>query len=83
MTLAPVIPSLSYLQLFPFSCVKIDRPFVSRSGQSRADSGVTGAMVQMASSLGLKTIAEKVETQAAVDALQQMGCDFGSGNILR
>ena len=73
--------SLSYLQLFPFSCVKIDRPFVSRSGQSRADSGVTGAMVQMASSLGLKTIAEKVETQAAVDALQQMGFDFGQGRF--
>lgn len=73
--------SLSYLQLFPFTYVKIDRPFVSRSGQDRADSGVTGAMVQMASSLGLKTIAEKVETQAAVDALQQMGCEFGQGKF--
>jgi diguanylate cyclase (GGDEF)-like protein len=73
--------SLNYLQLFPFDYVKIDRPFVNRVGADGANSGIMSAMVQIASSLGLKAIAEIIETQAAAYALQKMGCDFGQGNF--
>lgn len=73
--------SLNYLQLFPFDYVKIDRPFVNRVGTNGANSGIMSAMVQIASSLGLKTIAEIIETQAAAYTLQKMGCDFGQGNF--
>jgi diguanylate cyclase (GGDEF)-like protein len=71
--------SLSYLQLFPFDYVKIDRPFVDRPGSERTNSAVAAAIVQMAAGLGLKSIAEIVETQAAAQDLQRMGCDYGQG----
>jgi predicted signal transduction protein with EAL and GGDEF domain len=71
--------SLNHLQLFPFDYVKIDRPFVNRVGSDNAESGIMSAMVQIASSLGLKAIAEVIETPAAAQALQKMGCDFAQG----
>ncbi|MDY6945139.1 MAG: bifunctional diguanylate cyclase/phosphodiesterase [Pseudomonadota bacterium] len=71
--------SLSYLQLFPFSYVKIDRPFVDRAGSAHANSAIAAAIVQMTASLGLKSIAEIVETDAAASDLQRMGCDFAQG----
>ena len=71
--------SLSYLQLFPFDYVKIDRPFVSRTGSERANNAITSAILQMASNLGLRAIAEIVETRAAAQTLLDMGCDFGQG----
>ena len=71
--------SLSYLQLFPFDFVKIDRPFVNRTGSDQANTGMMAAMVQMAGSLNLTAIAEIIETEAAARALQEMGCDYGQG----
>lgn len=71
--------SLSYLQLFPFSYVKIDRPFVDRAGSAHANSAIAAAIVQMTSSLGLKSVAEIVETDAAARDLQRMGCDYAQG----
>ena len=73
--------SLNHLELFPFDFVKIDRPFVSRPGAEDANRGITSAVVQIASSLGLKAIAELVETQLVADALQQMGCQFAQGYL--
>jgi diguanylate cyclase (GGDEF)-like protein len=69
--------SLNHLELFPFDYVKIDRPFVSRIGAEDANRGIMAAVVQIASSLGLKAIAEVIETQSVAQALQQMGCDYG------
>jgi diguanylate cyclase (GGDEF)-like protein len=71
--------SLSYLQLFPFDYVKIDRPFVSRTGSERANTAITAAILQMASNLGLRAVAEVVETKAAAQTLLQMGCEYGQG----
>jgi EAL domain-containing protein (putative c-di-GMP-specific phosphodiesterase class I) len=71
--------SLSYLQLFPFSYVKIDRPFVDRAGSAHANSAIAAAIVQMTASLGLKSVAEIVETDEAAQDLQRMGCDFAQG----
>ena len=71
--------SLSYLQLFPFDYVKIDRPFVNRAGSERANTAIAAAIIQMATSLGLKSVAEIVETQTAARDLQRMGCDYAQG----
>jgi len=71
--------SLSYLQLFPFDYVKIDRPFVSRTGSERANNAITAAILQMASNLGLRAVAEVVETRAAANTLLEMGCTYGQG----
>jgi len=73
--------SLNHLELFPFDYVKIDRPFASRLGAEDANRGIMAAVVQIASSLGLKAIAEVIETQPVAQALQQMGCDFAQGNF--
>ncbi len=71
--------SLSYLQLFPFDYVKIDRPFVDRAGSERANTAIAAAIIQMATSLGLKSVAEIVETPTAARDLKRMGCDFAQG----
>jgi diguanylate cyclase (GGDEF)-like protein len=71
--------SLNYLQLFPLDYVKIDRPFVSRTGADHASSGMVTAILQMVPSLGLTAIAEIIETEAAAHALREMGCVFGQG----
>ncbi len=71
--------SLSYLQLFPFDCLKIDRSFVSRVGADGSDSALLRAIVQMASSLGLQTVAEGIESQTVAQLLHEIGCNFGQG----
>ena len=73
--------SLNHLELFPFDFVKIDRPFVSRPGAEDANRSIMSAVVQIASSLGLKAIAEVIETQPVAEALQQMGCQYGQGYL--
>jgi diguanylate cyclase (GGDEF)-like protein len=71
--------SLNYLQLFPLDYVKIDRPFVGRTGADHANSGMVAAILQMVPSLGLTAIAEIIETELAAQSLRQMGCNFGQG----
>ncbi len=73
--------SLSHLQVFPFDYVKIDGPFDGRSSSQREHETLARAMTQVASTLGLKTIAELVETTNAVEALQHMGCQYAQGNV--
>ena len=84
--------SLSHLQLFPFDYIKIDGPFDSRGATTHAtlagarpapDRGTAAlvrAMTRMAEALGLKTVAEIVETTSAVNSLQKFGCQFAQGN---
>jgi diguanylate cyclase (GGDEF)-like protein len=71
--------SLSYLQLLPFDYVKIDRPFAHRTGSQGTDQAITAAVLQMTSSLGLRAVAEVVETEAAARSLAQLGCNFAQG----
>ena len=71
--------SLSNLQLFPFDLVKIDCPFVDQRGVFQANMSLVAAMIQLAGSLGLTSIAEIVEGEAAAASLKAMGCQFGQG----
>jgi diguanylate cyclase (GGDEF)-like protein len=71
--------SLSNLQLFPFDFVKIDRPFLNRTGSDQANMKMMGAMMQIAGSLNLTAIAELIETETAAKALHGMGCNYGQG----
>jgi diguanylate cyclase (GGDEF)-like protein len=74
--------SLSHLQLFPFDYLKIDGPMDERLSSDANHAALVRAMAQMASTLGLRTIAEVVETPGAVQALEQIGCQFAQGNVL-
>ncbi|CAM4348853.1 bifunctional diguanylate cyclase/phosphodiesterase [Pseudoalteromonas ostreae] len=70
--------SLSYLQKLPLDRLKIDRAFVKDLPEK--DSGAIAKLViALGAQLGLKTIAEGVETQAQADFLKQLGCDEVQG----
>jgi EAL domain-containing protein (putative c-di-GMP-specific phosphodiesterase class I) len=71
--------SLSYLKRFPIDKLKIDRSFVSGLPSDDSDAGIVRAIVQMASALDMKVIAEGVETVAQRDFLQAIGCDEFQG----
>ena len=71
--------SLSRLQRFPFDTIKIDRSFVARLC-SEADSGVVvSTIVGLARDLGMAVVAEGVETEAELERLQEMGCQYAQG----
>ncbi|MGE5451334.1 MAG: putative bifunctional diguanylate cyclase/phosphodiesterase [Acidobacteriota bacterium] len=71
--------SLSYLRRFPVDKLKIDQSFVRDLDRSPDDVGIVRAIIQMAVSLGLKTIAEGVETEPMAQLLTDLGCEEGQG----
>lgn len=71
--------SLSYLQRFQFDYLKIDRAFVSRITADGANTGIVRAIIHMATDLGMKTIAEGIETADIIRQLGLLGCSFGQG----
>ncbi|QSX30219.1 EAL domain-containing protein [Shewanella cyperi] len=74
--------SLSYLKKFPISVIKIDRSFVERLPQGESDAGLVRAIVNMGQSLGMKLVAEGIETEAQWQFLASLGCDYGQGYLL-
>jgi diguanylate cyclase (GGDEF)-like protein len=71
--------SLSYLKRFPIDKLKIDRSFVSGLPSDDSDVGIVCAILQMARALGMKVIAEGVETESQRAFLQVAGCSEYQG----
>lgn len=71
--------SLSYLRRYPFAIVKIDRSFINDMTIDSADRELVNASIAMAHGLGLKVVAEGVETQEQADLLKKMHCDYVQG----
>ncbi|MBI2969940.1 MAG: EAL domain-containing protein [Gammaproteobacteria bacterium] len=71
--------SLSYLSRMPIDCLKIDQSFVQRSSSDRHDAAIVQAVISLASSLGLRVVAEGVETEAQLSFLRSHGCHEGQG----
>jgi diguanylate cyclase (GGDEF)-like protein len=71
--------SLEQLCRLPFDIVKIARPLVARVGSGSADERVPQAVVGLAKSLGVKVIAEGIESREQADRLRQLGCQLGQG----
>ncbi len=67
--------SLAYLRRLPAEELKIDRAFVTDLGHSEDARAVVNAVVQLAHALGLKVVAEGVETPRQRDILVELGCD--------
>ncbi|MDD2882199.1 MAG: EAL domain-containing protein [Rhodoferax sp.] len=67
--------SLSYLKRYQIDKLKIDQSFVRDLDSGTDDGSLVRAIIHMAHSMGFKTIAEGVETQAQLDALRADGCD--------
>ncbi|PCD01783.1 hypothetical protein COC42_16915 [Sphingomonas spermidinifaciens] len=71
--------SLSLLQRYPLTRLKIDRSFIAASDRRAGDAAIVGAVVTMAHSLGLHVTAEGVETAKQEALLQRLGCDEAQG----
>lgn len=71
--------SLSYLKHFPIDILKIDRSFVSEIPENKADTAIANTIIAMGHNLGLKVIAEGVETEEQGRCLAEMGCDCAQG----
>jgi len=78
--------SLSYLQQFPVHALKIDISFVSKldlpPAEAHGSVAIVRAIVSLATSLGLKTVAEGIETAEQLSAVTALGCDLGQGYFL-
>ena len=73
--------SLSYLHSLPIDTLKIDRSFVRAIDSYGNNSKIVEAIVMMAKSLGLKVIAEGIETQTQLAKLQNLQCFYGQGYL--
>jgi diguanylate cyclase (GGDEF)-like protein len=71
--------SLSYLRVFPFDKIKIDRSFVSDLGAGNQLVAIVQAVVSIARALGMGTTAEGVETAEQQHFLAALGCDQAQG----
>ena len=66
--------SLNYLKRFPIDTLKIDQSFVAELPERFEDVAIVTAVIQLANGLGLRVVAEGVETRAQIDFLKENGC---------
>ena len=59
--------------------LKIDRSFVDGLGDDPDDTAIAGAIMSLGRTLGLRVVAEGVETRRQLDELRRLGCDRGPG----
>jgi EAL domain-containing protein (putative c-di-GMP-specific phosphodiesterase class I) len=74
--------SLAYLQRLPVDCLKIDRAFISAMADSPESDALIHTLVQLGRDLGLRTLAEGVETTLQIDRLRVEQVDEAQGFLL-
>lgn len=73
--------SLSYLHNFPLNTLKIDKSFLTLMQNNHENMGLVPAMIGIAHSMGMKAIAEGVETCEQLSQLRDLNCNFAQGNL--
>jgi EAL domain-containing protein (putative c-di-GMP-specific phosphodiesterase class I) len=73
--------SLAHLRRFPVDVLKVDGTFVAGLGREPQDASIAAAVISLAHALGLKTVAEGVETEQQLAILEDLGCDLGQGYL--
>jgi diguanylate cyclase (GGDEF)-like protein len=71
--------SLAYLKRFPVDMLKVDKSFVDGLGENLEDTAIVEAVINLAHALGLRTVAEGIETTGQLDQLRALGCELGQG----
>jgi diguanylate cyclase (GGDEF)-like protein/PAS domain S-box-containing protein len=74
--------SYAYLRHLPLDILKIDGTFISGLEHDPINQAMVSSMQQIAQQLGLKTVAEFVETQATLDCLRSLGIDYAQGYFI-
>jgi len=74
--------SLNYLKRLPVDVLKIDRSFIQDIETGPSDSAIVSGIVGLAQSLGMKTVAEGVETDVQREILGKLGCDSFQGYLV-
>jgi len=72
---------MTYVQMFPFDRIKIDKSFVQSMTQRAADAAIVLAIAGLGRSLDIPTVAEGVETAEQLVALRAAGCSFAQGYL--
>lgn len=73
--------SLNHLKFIPAATVKIDKSFVAGLGQDPTDDAIVSAVLSVARSRGLTTVAEGIETKEQCERLRALDCDLGQGYL--
>ena len=71
--------SLNYLRRLPVDALKVDKSFISELEESSADQAIMEGILTMAHSLGIRVVAEGIETSAQMQLLTTMGCEIAQG----
>ncbi|MGV8952769.1 MAG: putative bifunctional diguanylate cyclase/phosphodiesterase [Cypionkella sp.] len=73
--------SLTHLLSFPVDVIKIDKSFVDRLTVDTSSAVIVGSIIEIAAKLGMKVVAEGVETEEQAQALLGLGCKLGQGYL--
>jgi len=71
--------SLSYINHFTLNMLKIDRSFINNLEQGKNNTIILEAIIKVAKSLSIQTVAEGIETESQYAFLKDLGCDKGQG----
>jgi len=71
--------NLAYFKRFPVDMLKVDKSFVEGLGEKQEDTAIVEAVISLASALGLRTVAEGIETAGQLNRLRALGCELGQG----
>lgn len=74
--------SLSHLSRYAIDTIKIDRSFVARLLQEPSSRAIVRAVVTLGHELGMRVVAEGIETEEQLALLRSQGCDFGQGYLV-
>jgi len=74
--------SLGYLQRLPVKELKIDKSFVMEMMVNKNDAAIVKAIIELAHTMGMRVVAEGVETVSVLDHLNEIGCDIAQGYLM-
>jgi diguanylate cyclase (GGDEF)-like protein/PAS domain S-box-containing protein len=73
--------SIGHLRRFPVDLIKVDRSFVQGVGHNPKDTAITTSLTNLAHALGLRAIAEGIESAEQLVSVQELGCDLAQGYL--